>query len=158
MYQKYNIIILLLCLNMDIYAAQHALIIGINDYPKPQKNLEGAVNDAKLIRDALRKLKIKPKLLLNKQATRKNILKAWHKMVKQAQPGDTLILTYSGHGSQIDDIAPFDEQDGKDEILDFYEGYIIDDELTKLFIRASEYKIVFLTDACYSGGLTRTTK
>jgi uncharacterized caspase-like protein len=42
---------------MDIYAAQHALIIGINDYPKAQ-NLEGAVNDAKLIRDALRKLKI----------------------------------------------------------------------------------------------------
>ncbi|WP_216093260.1 caspase family protein [Candidatus Marithrix sp. Canyon 246] len=62
--------------------------------------------------------------MLNKQATRKNIINAWRKMVKQAQPGDTLILTYSGHGSQINDIYPFDEK------LDFYEGYIIDDELT----------------------------
>lgn len=160
MYQKYNIIILLLCINfynIDIYAAQHALIIGINDYPKAQ-NLEGAVNDAKLIRDALRKLKIKPKLLLNKQATRNNIINAWRKMVEQAEPGDTLILTYSGHGSQINDIDSNEEPDGKDEILDLYEGYIIDDELTKLFKKASAYKIVFLADACYSGGLIRPIK
>jgi uncharacterized caspase-like protein len=142
---------------MDIYAAQHALIIGINDYPKAQ-NLEGAVNDAKLIRDALRKLKIKPKLLLNKQATRNNIINAWYKMVKQAQPGDTLILTYSGHGSQIDDIYPFDEDGETDETLVLYKGYIRDDELTELFIQASEYKIVFLADSCHSGGLTRATK
>ncbi len=157
MYQKYNLIILLLCLSIDLYAAQHALIIGINDYPKAQ-NLEGAVNDAKLIRDSLRKLKIKPKLLLNKQATRNNIIKAWHKMVKQAQPGDRLILTYSGHGSQINDISPLDENGEKDETLVLYKGYITDDELTELFMQASEYKIVFLADSCHSGGLTRATK
>lgn len=106
----------------------------------------------------MRKLKIKPKLLLNKQATRNNIINAWHKMVKQAQPGDTLILTYSGHGSQINDIHPLDEDGEKDETLSLYQGYITDDELTELFMQASEYKIIFLADSCHSGGLTRAIR
>jgi hypothetical protein len=92
-------------------------------------------------------------------------------MIKQAKQGDTLIVTFSGHGGRIPDIDPFDEKvdnhfSGKrfDEIYIFHDfnpdkspqGSIIDDEMNVLLKEAStKYNIVFVADACYSGGAVR---
>jgi len=122
---------------------QHALVIGIDQYQHPDINtLKGAVNDAKLLRDALRQAGVKlpnDRVLLNKKATRNAFLKAWRNMLKKAQPGDTLILTFAGHGGQEPDKAPRGEKDGKDENLIFHDfdgtigGRLTDDELYGLF-------------------------
>jgi len=157
MSKKYTILILLLCISKLTFAAQHALVIGINEYPHQDK-LRGAVNDAQLLKKALRRHSVQlpeKRVLLNAQATRTHVIQAWRDMVAQAKPGDTLILTYSGHGGQETDKPPLDEKDGHDETLVLSQGRITDDELASLFAQASQYKILFLADSCHSGGLPR---
>ena len=146
---------------------QHALIVGINQY-QHITDLEGTVNDALLLRDVLRRINVKVpnnRVLLNEQATRDNFLKAWQDMLKHAKPGDTLILTFSGHGGQQPDQEPLDERDQRDETLLFHDfipdqrspkGYITDDQLHGLFKQASAYNIVSLIDACHSSGMVRS--
>ncbi|OAD21194.1 Peptidase C14, caspase catalytic domain protein, partial [Candidatus Thiomargarita nelsonii] len=150
---------------------QYALIIGIDQYQYADGNslinLEGAVNDAKLLRDALRRQKVQvpdKRVLLNAQATRAAFIRAWQEMVKQAKPGDTLIFTFAGHGGQQADVEPLDEKDGKDETIMFHDfnpnkptqGRILDEELYGIFKKASDYNILFIADACHSSGLVRT--
>jgi hypothetical protein len=160
--------LLLLVWTIPILAAQHALVVGINQYQHVNK-LEGAVNDALLLRDVLRHLQVQlpdNRVLLDNQATRATFFKAWQDMLKRAKSGDTLILSFSGHGGQKPDGDPVDEKDHKDETLLFYDfnvydsskGYITDDEIYGLFQEASDYKIVFLVDACHSSGMVRSTE
>jgi hypothetical protein len=150
---------------LDFYpeTAQHALVVGINQYQRRLLNLKGAVNDAKLLRDTLRRSPVQlpdKRVLLDARATRSAFIQAWQDMVKQAKPGDTLILTYAGNSQQQQDTAPLDEKDNKDEILIFHDfnpkhptqGRITDDELYSLFKQANEYKILFIVDGCDWGG------
>jgi len=69
-------------------AKQHALVIGINNYHSNKiRKLKGAVNDAKLLRDALRQSGVllpNERVLLNAQATRNNFIKAWKDMLNKA--------------------------------------------------------------------------
>lgn len=67
-----------------------------------------------------------------KRPTKQNILSALQWLVKDAAPGDSFFLHYSGHGGSVAD-ADGDELDGKDETivpLDYgTAGQITDDEL-----------------------------
>ena len=152
---------------------QHALVVGINQYRHADgfylKNLEGAVNDAHLLRDTLRRIQVNlpdKRVLLDAKATRAAFVRAWQDMLKQAKPGDTLILSFSGHGGQQSDTAPLDEEDGKDETLMFHDfdhrqptqGRITDDELYGMFQEASAYQIIFVADSCHSSGMVRSMK
>src|ERR1700756_4125653 len=92
----------------------HAMIVGINVYkgrigtrnrdqsmtylPVPQ--LQGCINDAKGIEVAVRPLAATTRLLLDSDVTRAVFLRTWQEMVADSAPGDTLLVTYSGHGSQ----------------------------------------------------------
>ncbi|MDM8558527.1 caspase family protein [Candidatus Parabeggiatoa sp. HSG14] len=160
--------LLILAWTIPVLAAQHALVVGINQYQHVNK-LEGAVNDALLLWDVLRHLQVQlpdNRVLLDNQATRATFFKAWQDMLKHAKPGDTLILSFSGHGGQKPDGDPIDEKDHKDETLLFHDfnvydsskGYITDDEIYGLFQEADAYKIVFLVDACHSSGMVRSTE
>jgi uncharacterized caspase-like protein len=157
----------------DQQYTQHALVVGINQYKYAGQqvlnnndvlnNIQGAVNDALLLRDALRRIPVQLKdkwVLLDANATRANFLRAWQDIVKQAKPGDTLIITFSGHGGQIPDAEPFDEKDSKDEFLMFHDfkpqkmvGRITDDEINGLFLQTSAYKILFVADISHSSGM-----
>lgn len=144
---------------------QHAMVVGINNY-KHLPNLRGAVNDAEMLRDALHHINVQlpeERVLLNEQATRDAFIRGWNDMLEEAKSGDTLILTFAGHGGQKPDGNPLDEEDEMDELLTFHDfhsenppkGYIIDDELYGLFKEAKAYHIVFLVDACHSSGMVR---
>jgi hypothetical protein len=166
------LLLLLLAWTIPVLATQHALVVGINQYKyankfKQLKNLEGAVNDAKLLRNALQAAQVQlpeTRVLLDAKATRSAFLNAWEDMLKQAKPGDTLIVAFSGHGGQQPDTAPLDEKDNKDETLMFHDfnpnhasqGRITDDELRGLLNKAAPYNILLIVDACHSGGLKRS--
>jgi len=148
---------------------QHAIVIGINQYKNADgyklTNLDGAVNDAQLIYHALNTTGVNTHLLLNEKATKKRFLAAWQTMLNTASAGDTLILTFSGHGTQVNDQAPLDEKDGRDETLVFHEyqlgsskGMLFDDELYGLFAQAQRYNILAIIDACHSAGIVRSIK
>jgi len=152
---------------------QHALVVGVNRYRYADgfylTHLAGAVNDARLLRKTLREAQVNvpdKRVLLDARATRAAFVRAWQDMLKEAEPGDTLILSFSGHGGQQSDTAPLDEKDGKDETLNFHDfnpqqptqGRITDDELYGMFESARAYQILFLVDACHSSGMVRSMK
>ena len=88
--------------------------------------------------------------------TKRNILKAYNRIVEQSQPGDSIFLHYSGHGTKVKDLNG-DEDDGYDEALcplDMNQaGVILDDDLYELLVKGIRpgVHVVALMDCCHSG-------
>jgi metacaspase-1 len=70
--------------------------------------------------------------------TMENMLQAYRDVVSKAEPGDSIFLHYSGHGSKIKD-DDGDDDDGYDEVLvplDYNEnGMIRDDDLYDIIVK-----------------------
>lgn len=152
-----------------------ALIIGINDYP--DRPLYGCINDAILQKQLLiHRFGFNPRdvmLLLNKDATRQGILDAIEEhLIKQAKPGDVVVLHFSGHGSLVHDPDPiYVSPTGKgfagtlvpiDAILPkdaANQGGVVADIMGHtLFLLMSAIETKNLTvvlDSCHSGASTR---
>lgn len=140
-------------------ANKTALCIGINDYPGTGSDLSGCVNDVNDWKAALTPRGFSCTTLLDRDATKANMVEAMTKLFRDAGSGDTVILQYSGHGSYVADLDG-DEPDGRDEVLcpsDIGNNwYVTDDELYSLFALANKQaKIVFLSDSCHSGSVSR---
>jgi hypothetical protein len=157
----------------------HAMIVGINTYkgriarrndqstinvPIPQ--LQGCVNDAKAIETAVRPLAATTRLLLEGDVTRAAFLQAWQEMVANSAPGDTLLVTYSGHGSQERQASPGAAADGLHDSFilanfdsskaELNQERILDEEMQGLWKSVQDRnKVIFVADACHSGGMTR---
>jgi hypothetical protein len=135
------------------------LCVGINDYPGTGSDLKGCVNDARDWADALDLRGYPVRLLLDRDATRAGIVAALERLVSEASPGDTLVFTYSGHGSwRVDDDG--DESDHRDETLcphDVTSGrQLVDDELADIFGRKPRgARLFFIADSCHSGTVAR---
>ena len=159
-------------------AKDWGLVVGIDDYrhfksaaetKSGHTDLEGAVNDARAIARALRSVGVDlpdHRFLLDDRATLGGFRTAWEEITTKASPGDTLIISYAGHGGQEKEIAPpFDEEkDGKDETLMFHDfdpkrpnlGRLNDDQLQEMLAAAGEFNIIWVMDSCHSAGLERS--
>lgn len=137
-----------------------ALCIGINNYPGVQNDLAGCVNDAKDWAAALVDRDFDAVLLLDGRATKAEIVTNIKELLATAyRHGDTAVITFSGHGTWVPD-ASGDEIDGRDEALcphDIGKGNaLLDDELAELFrTRAYGVKLIFISDSCHSGSVSR---
>ena len=160
--------------------SRRALLIGINDYsaaPAPGlrdsrapardwTNLDGAVNDVRLVRDILVArhgfASADIVTLTDREATRAAILSAIDSvLVRKARKGDVLLFYYSGHGSQVrnslstetdkldESIVPADSRRGASDIRD--------KELSVAFNRLldSGARLTVVLDACHSGSGAR---
>ena len=138
--------------------ANHALCIGINDYPGTGSDLHGCVNDANDWADTLWSSGFGVDMLLDAQATRDAILSGMRNLASTAKSGDTVIVTFSGHGSFVPDLDG-DEEDGYDECWcphDVVEHQITDDELHKVISsRKDGVRWIVLSDSCHSGTVAR---
>ena len=144
--------------------SRKALLVGINDYPGAQNDLQGCVNDITNVYDILVKyfsfLPADIVLLSDSRARKSAIIDGLKNMFAGGRDGDTLVFHFSGHGSQVPDVEG-DEKDGRDEVIcpfdfDWESGFIKDDDLAGLF--ASFPKGVCLEvilDSCHSGTGTR---
>ena len=143
------------------------LVIGIDEYAA-LKDLRGAVNDARDVARALAGTGVEDLVVLEDDAaTRARVVDAWQGLLRRAEPGDTLVLTYAGHGGQERERVPGSERDGRDEVL-LLGGFrskgpgtrerIFDDELNQWFVEAGArgLRVVFVADSCHSGTLTRS--
>ena len=140
-------------------AAKTALCVGINNYPGTANDLSGCVNDAKDWKKELERRGFKVELLLDSQATADAIRAALEDKVRSAVKGDTVVFTYSGHGSWLPD-DDGDEVDGRDEMICPYDvgqgGAVMDDDLHEIFRqRAQGVKLVFISDSCHSGTVSK---
>jgi uncharacterized caspase-like protein len=139
--------------------ARRGLCIGINDYPGADSDLSGCVNDAKDWADTLRGRGFQVSLLLDGQATKAAMTAAIRDLIAGARQGDTVVVTYSGHGTWVPD-ASGDEPDGRDEGLCPHDigtrGPLLDDDLHALLSkRTAGVRILLLSDSCHSGSVTR---
>ncbi|BAT73951.1 Metacaspase-2 protein [Vigna angularis] len=88
--------------------------------------------------------------------TKHNIMESLRWLVKDAEPGDSLVFYFSGHGSQQPDLKE-DEIDGFDETLcpvDYLiEGMIIDNEINSTIVWPLKKGVTLhaIVDACHSG-------
>lgn len=157
---------------------KRALIVGISLYnphniksSEMWNNIHGA-NDAKLIKETLRKQGFKINTIEDSKATAQNIRNAFYKLIQETQSGDLVYIHFSGHGQAVEDING-DESDGWDEAIipidanpeyspELYKGgnHILDDELHEFF-RSLRKKIgpqgivYAIIDACHAGSIYR---
>ena len=96
----------------------HALVIGIDQYDT-LSDLNGAVNDARIIAEALNKRNAdEVVLLLDGAATRERIFAEARRLAEAAaRQSGWLIITYAGHGGQETERIAGDEEDGLDEVF-----------------------------------------
>jgi hypothetical protein len=137
---------------------RRALAIGIDAYAT--QPLSGCVADARSAGDALLALGFEVQSLFDEDATRQGIETALERLLANSRPGDTVVIHYAGHGTQLPDLNQ-DEGDGFDEAwvpYDYMSGeFFIDDDQGRLFdrYRTAGIELVLFTDCCHSGTSTR---
>ena len=165
---NFSLATLLLCLANSTMAENRALLIGIEKYAHVSPPLTGPVNDVrnikKLALDLLGYKKSQITTLLNKQATKHNILESIkNKLIAETNAGDQVLFYFSGHGYQIKD-TDNDEKDHLDETLVSYDAafkkdelvdMVTDDDLRDLFDQITDRKVTIIVDSCHSGSITR---
>lgn len=153
-----------------------ALIIAIGDYPSAGGwSKINSSNDVTIIKDALVLQGFMEKniaWLVDKEATKDGILKAFEQLSKKINRGDLIYIHFSGHGQQMQDDNG-DEIDGLDEALVPYDAamryeldaakgrnHLRDDQLSVILdgIRKKvgvTGDVIVVLDACHSGTATR---
>lgn len=143
-----------------------ALLVGINDYPDPENQLNGCVNDVFRMSEVLQEIGYYPseiKVVLNERATSQNLRTTMDWLLNDAKDGDVRYFYYSGHGAQIPSSgSDSDDDDHLDECLVTYdfdwkrENAYTDKEFLKSYSKLP-YGVNFITvlDCCHSGGMTR---
>jgi hypothetical protein len=140
--------------------AKTALCIGINNYPGTHMDLQGCVNDAEDWSAELTARGFTVTRLIDSKATKMAMSKAFKTIVSGAKKGDSVVITFSGHGTYVPDLNG-DEVDGLDEALcpfDLQTGgaAFLDDEIHEIFAsRAPGVRLVLISDCCHSGTVTR---
>lgn len=143
----------------------HALVIGINDYPAlpESKQLKGAVNDAVLVREALKEAgAVDLVTLLNGEATLKAIRANLKQLSAEAKSGDWIYVHFAGHGVQLPALDPSTEQEAGEKLDEVFAttefdtsgklGVLRDDEIHQwLKSVPRDVKVMFIADACHSG-------
>ena len=147
---------------------QLALLIGINDYRQSGlHSLKGCLGDVKIFGNILvNKFGFAPEeivTLTDSNATKANIFQQFRShLIEKAEPGATVVLFFSGHGS-IQKDANGDEEDGLDETLVAFDSRnpggtdILDDEIHQALLELARKtdNITMIVDACYSGHVER---
>ncbi len=123
-----------------------------SDYP-----LSACVNDANDFRDLASNLGYETVLLADQEATTANFVAALRQAATNLFSGDSLFVTFSGHGSQLVNTSPNDEvDDGMDETLCFYDRMLVDDEVYALLADVRPgVNVTMLYDSCHSATVTR---
>jgi tetratricopeptide (TPR) repeat protein len=134
-----------------------AVIVGISAYQN-MRPLEKTIIDAQDLNDLLIRSGYSSSnisLLLDNKATKKNINKAMDDLARNAQPTDTVLFFFSGHGERHvggfelgEYICPVEAD--RD---DLNKTAISNEELTTAIKSIPAKQVVVFLDACHSGGV-----
>jgi len=161
-------------LSLPLYAANNklALLVGISEYHV--KPLSGPLNDVNAVKSALTKhWDFKEKnieILLNKRATKDNIIKSIKNLYTISKPGDLVFIYLSGHGTSASDkdlSTPLPTTTGAFIPVDVKDLKNISELVNKLVIGRKDLRpllkkfddnnrnVFVAIDACYSGNTVR---
>jgi hypothetical protein len=134
-----------------------AIAIGLNKVdPKYYEGWEGPLiaceNDAADMLSIARAQGYETVPLKTAEATKKRVRDAITAAAARLKTGDTLVISYSGHGGQVRDTNGDEKDDGLDETWCLFDGEIVDDELALLWTKFQPgVRIVVYSDSCHSG-------
>lgn len=118
--------------------------------------------DAKDLQALAKKQGFATRTLLTQQVTAAAVIEAIQQAALNLQPGDLLLLTYSGHGGQVPDTnhdetaVPSGLKDRYDETWVLFDRQLIDDELHALWAKFKPgVRIFVLSDSCHSGTVVK---
>jgi hypothetical protein len=136
-------------------AAGDAIHIGLNNlsefwYGEPS-TLLGAENDARAMLQIASEREFRTKPLIGPDATAEAVRSALDDAAAGLVSGDSLIITFSGHGRPIEDLNG-DEPRGLDQTWCLYDRMFIDDEVYSALLKFhAGVRILVISDSCYSG-------
>ncbi|OGO18207.1 MAG: hypothetical protein A2Z15_07290 [Chloroflexi bacterium RBG_16_50_11] len=123
-----------------------AVLVGVSDYQ--------SLNDLRYCDDDARELsqELSPvwgeshiKLLIDSQATKANILAAIDWLAENADADDTVLFSFSGHGSSLGYFCPYNTSGS------IYSTMISSSELASAFTLVQADKSIIVLDICYAG-------
>ena len=134
----------------------YAVIIGIGAYQDQNiRPLDFTVNDAQSLYDVLTDPqyggvpKAQVTLLLDKEATARNIKTAIGKWLRQqAGPEDTIIIYYSGHGAPEEGNTYWVTHDA--ELKNLFATALDNNDIHDMLARLASKRVITFLDACYS--------
>lgn len=151
---------------------RRALLIGLGEQAdKSWARIHGD-KDIALLKPLLQKKGYRDmQILINSQATKDAIVKAFETLAQNCRTDDEVYIHFSGHGQQMTDFDG-DEMDGWDECWIPYDAYLrygnhddgthhLTDDEVNVWLQAirkkvgSGGKILVVVDACHSGDATR---
>lgn len=145
-----------------------AVLIGCN-YPGTKAELKGCINDVKRMhRCLIDRFEFREQditLLIDTdsdydQPNGANIRRAISRLIGSAQPGDSLFLHYSGHGTRLPVPNGDDDDTGYDECIVPCDMNLITDDDFREFVNKvpKDCRITIVSDSCHSGGLIDDAK
>lgn len=131
-----------------------ALLVGIKD----PIACAAAEKDVDNIHRILYPLGYDVRTLKTETGTKDNILRFLRYAAGRIEPEDIFVFYFAGHGGQQPNIGSDWEQDGQDETLIAYDGWIRDDELNEIWLLFKPgARILMISDSCNSGTNYRNT-
>lgn len=129
------------------YGKVYAIFIGISKYPNSSDDLNYAVADANDLAAALKDCGAwkgaEITMLLDKDAEKTKIKDAIAEIVKNADKDDLFVMTYSGHGTNIDNKGAMCVWEGSKD------GTVDDGEVAE-WITDIKCPFLFIDDSCHS--------
>lgn len=124
------------------------LTVGLNKYDRTytqSKELRGAVNDAKMMAESLKKGGVYNKFqtLLDEQGTKENIREVIRDCAENLVEGDSFLYFHSSHG----------DKDPEYLLCTYNADYTAEDLAYDLSFFKDGVKVVIILDACHSGGM-----
>jgi hypothetical protein len=142
-----------------------SLHIGLNEFDRNHYGEDGFLkNPENDVRDMMKLAKCagyEAMPLFTKDATAARVFREIEHAADVLEAGDTFLITYSGHGSKVNDMREKDEDDKTDEIWCLYDRMVLDDELYRCWSAFKRgVRILVISDSCHSGTVARmaTTK
>lgn len=119
--------------------------------------LSGCENDARAMAELATAQGFSPTPLLGGEATVARVLAILRETADKAIPGQTVLVTFSGHGASLADRKGRDEEpDQRDEAWCLFDGLLLDDEIhDRMCAFPSGVRILVVSDSCFSGSVTR---
>lgn len=145
-------------------STRRAVLVGVNDYRNPLKNLHGPLHDVSALASVLEiRFGFSPadlKRIEDRGATRDRILDALQTLMRTSLPGDIAFFYYSGHGSYVaNESSP--EEDKTDETIVPHpypaRSDIRDKEIGTILEQAARrgVRVTAVFDSCHSGSIAR---
>jgi hypothetical protein len=148
--------------------SKKALVVGINEFTRPDWALRGCVNDTIAMEGLLKTyfgfVDDDIKIVRDKEATKKGIQEGleWLLSDYDGDGSDVRVFDFSSHGTYVDDQG-HDELEGFDEVIvphdHDWDAPFRDDDLWDYFQAIPEnVNFTFIADCCHSGTIQKVAR